>query len=145
MPHDQRDPSVFKAKVWYPPVDKSFQSVSIPILVGTGGSFDNGKDAENFFLNPRANDFLPFKDEATGRETCLFWSGLYRQDCKDDTTLDKYLISEGIIPEGRYPELAKIDIKVSNKEKALKQIEQERESAKKNPDGTYNNEILSEI
>jgi len=109
---------------------------AIPILVGTGGSFDNGKDAENFFLNPRANDFLPFKDEKTGKETCLFLSGLYRQDCKEDTPLDKYLISQNKIPDGNYPELAKIQIKVSNKEKALKVIEAERESAKKNPDNT---------
>jgi hypothetical protein len=109
---------------------------AIPILVGTGGSFDNGKDAENFFLNPRANDFLPFKDEATGKETCLFLSGVYRQDCKENTTLDKYLIKEGRLPEGNYPELSKLEIKVSNKEKALKLIEKERESARKNPDGT---------
>lgn len=109
---------------------------AIPILVGTGGSFDNGKDAENFFLNPRANDFLPFKDEKTGRETCLFLSGLYRQDCKEDTNLDRYLIKQGILEEGHYPELAKINIKVSNKEKALQVIEQEREAARKNPDRT---------
>lgn len=109
---------------------------AIPILVGTGGSFDHGKDAENFFLNPRANDFLAFKDDKTGRETGLFLSGLYRQDCKEDTTLDKYLIEIGKLPQGNYPELAKLSIKVSNKEKALEVIEKEREAAKKNPDKT---------
>src|SRR5690606_34965900 len=36
---------------------------AVPILVGTGGSFDNGKDAENFFLNPDANNFLSVYDE----------------------------------------------------------------------------------
>lgn len=109
---------------------------AIPILVGTGGSFDHGKDAENFFLNPKANDFLSFIDEQTGQETCLFLSGLYRQDCKYITTLDKYLIQTGKLGAGNYPELAKIEIKVSDKEKAAKIIEEEREAAKKNPDST---------
>lgn len=110
---------------------------AIPILVGTGGAFDNGKDAENFFLNPEANDFLPFEDPKTGRKTCLFLSGLYRQDCKEEKTLDRFLIEDlGKELEGDTSELAKIKIKVSNKEKALALIEKEREDAKKNPDST---------
>lgn len=110
---------------------------AIPILVGTGGSFDHGKDAENFFLNPEANDFLPFEDEKTGKKTCLFLSGLYRQDCKEEKTLKEFLIKDlGRTLEGNTSELEKIKIKVSNKEKATNLIEKEREEAKKNPDGT---------
>lgn len=108
---------------------------AVPILVGTGGAFDNGKDAENFFYNPKANNFLSFKDEKTNKETGLFMSGLYRQDCKEEKTLDKFLIEDlGRELKGDISELKKIKIQVSNKEKAKKIIEQEREAAKKNPD-----------
>ncbi len=110
---------------------------AVPILVGTGGAFDHGKDAENFFYNPRANNFLAFKDEATGKETCLFLSGLYRQDCKEEKTLDRFLIEDlGRELKGDISELQKITLKVSNKDKARTVIEQEREAAKKNPDRT---------
>ena len=55
---------------------------AVPILVGTGGSFDKGQEAENFFYNPDANNFLAVTDEATGKKTCIFLSGIYRQDAK---------------------------------------------------------------
>jgi len=110
---------------------------AVPILVGTGGAFDHGKDAENFFYNPEANNFLGFIDEATGKKTCLFMSGLYRQDCKEKKTLDRFLIEDlNRTLTGDISELKKIIIDVSNKEKARSVIEQEREAAKKNPDRT---------
>ena len=65
---------------------------AVPILVGTGGSFDNGKDAENFFYNPESNNFLTIENEDNSK-TGLFLSGLYRQDCKYKTTLADYLIN----------------------------------------------------
>ena len=109
---------------------------AIPILVGTGGSFDHGKDAENFFHNPDANEFVSFLDEKTGKKTCLFLSGLYRQDCKVKTNLADYLLSTGKTLEGDLSELRQIPILASDKDKALKLIEKEREAAKKNPDKT---------
>jgi len=109
---------------------------AVPILVGTGGSFENGKDAENVFYNPGANNFLEIEDEETGKKTGLFLSGLYRQDCKYKTTLDKYLTEVKGIQLSDISELSKIEIYVSDKEKARKTIEDEREKAKKNPDRT---------
>lgn len=111
---------------------------TVPILVGTGGSFDNGKDAENFFWNPDANNFMGFKDDKTNKETALFLSGLYRLDSKEDTTLDKFLeVYKGIdiSPKDR-KELQKINIAVSNKELAAEKIKDEREKAKNNIDRT---------
>lgn len=108
---------------------------AIPILVGTGGSFEHGKDAENFFNNPRANNFLPFVNEK-GEETCLFLSGLYRQDCKYNTTLGEYLRTEKGMDIKVNSELDKIPMQVSDKELAKKTILQEREDAKHNPDKT---------
>ncbi|NLR60697.1 hypothetical protein HGH93_21485 [Chitinophaga polysaccharea] len=107
----------------------------IPVLVGTGGSFDKGADAERFFYNPDANNFLGF-DDHDGRRTCLFMPGTYRQDCKIETTLDKYLAKEkGIILDSP-GELANIIIKVSDKEKALQVIKEERAEKARDSDQT---------
>lgn len=107
---------------------------AVPILVGTGGSFDNGKDAENFFYNPKSNNFLEIVDEATNRKTGLFLSGVYRLDCKHFVSLADWLREErGMIIEDD-SELRKIQINIADKEKAIAKIEQEREDAKKNPD-----------
>lgn len=112
--------------------DEGFRA--IPILVGTGGSFENGKNAEEFFFNPDANNFLSFTDEESGRKTCMFISGLYRNDCKEEMDLATYLRKERNLNIEKDDELSKIKIMVSNKEKALQKINEERETAKKNPD-----------
>jgi len=119
-----------------PAMKGKFGFRAIPILVGTGGSFTHGQDAENFFYNPDANNFLAFEDELTGRKTCLFLSGLYRQDCKYETTLDQYLIKDKGIALNDTSELSKIKIWVSDKELAQKTIDKDREASKKNPDRT---------
>ena len=105
-----------------------------PLLVGTGGSFDNGKDAENFFYNPESNNFAYMLDEATNRKTGLFLSGHYRQDCKYITNLYDWLKKEKGLEIENSSELRKIEIHVSDKEKAEKVIQAERDAAKKNPD-----------
>jgi hypothetical protein len=109
---------------------------TIPVLVGTGGSFEKGEHAERFFYNPDANNFLAFVDPETGKRTCLFLSGLYRQDCKVETNLFDWLVKErGLeIADGR--ELEKIIIRVADKEKALQVIKDEREKKAKDPDQT---------
>ena len=107
---------------------------AVPILVGTGGSFDNGKDAENFFYNPASNNFLAIHDDITNRDTGLFLSGIYRQDCKYITNLADWLIQERNLNISNDRELRKIQISVADKEKAQTTIEQERESARTNPD-----------
>lgn len=126
--------SSFKAAE--PAIKSKFGWRTVPILVGTGGSFENGKDAENFFWNPEANNFISFLDEQTNKKTALFLSGLYRLDCKEEVTLDKYIeTTKGIDikPKDR-KELRKIKIAVSNKEKAKKLIKEEREKARGNID-----------
>lgn len=115
---------------------------TIPILVGTGGSFDNGADAERFFYNPEANKFLEFIDEVTGMKTCLFMPGTFRQDCKYDTNLADYLQRTRGREITSTEELEKIDIKVSDKEKAKEVILRDREQKAKDPDKT---EYLKQI
>lgn len=109
---------------------------TIPILVGTGGSFENGADAERFFYNPDSNNFLSFIDELTGKRTCLFMSGLYRSDFKIITSMAQWLIKEGKLVEGSYPELERIEIRVADKELAETSIKEERRIKAGDPDRT---------
>ena len=115
---------------------------AIPIIVGTGGAFEKGADAERFFYNPDGNNFLAFTDQESGKRTCLFMSGVYRYDCKVDSNLADYLIAEGKIPEGEYPELRKVPMQVANKLKALDKIKADRALKALDPDQT---EYLKEI
>lgn len=108
---------------------------AVPLLMGTGGAFDNGKDAENFFYNPEANNFLAFEAEGN-KKTGLFLSGLYRQDCKYKTTLADYLLNVKQLSLPKINELSKIEMWVSDKEKAKELIQRERDAAKLNPDRT---------
>lgn len=104
----------------------------IPILVGTGGSFDNGADAERIFYHPEANNFLPFEQE-NGQKTCLFMPGTYRGDCKYDSNLADYLEKiKGVKLKNR-SELEKIPMKVSDKEKAKERILADRAKKAKDP------------
>ena len=109
---------------------------AVPILVGTGGSFDRGQDAENFFYNPRANNFHACVDPVSGKETGLFLSGVYRQDCKIETTLADWLIKERGLILPKDSDLYNIKIKAADKAKATALIEKERLAAKLNPDRT---------
>lgn len=102
---------------------------AVPILTGTGGAFDKGKDAEVMFFNPESNDIIGFVDEITNKKTGLFMPGWLRTDCKEKTTLDKYLNIEG-------EDLAKIEISVSNKEKAIETLKDERTMLAKDPDSS---------
>ena len=108
---------------------------AIPILVGTGGAFENGKDAENFFYNPESNNFLGIKNE-DGSTTGLFLSGLYRQDCKYKSTLGHYIEETRGITLPKDSELFDIPMFISDKDKALELIMKEREAARKHPDRT---------
>lgn len=109
---------------------------AVPILVGTGGSFDRGQDAENFFFNPRANNFHAIPDPITGKETGLFLSGIYRQDCKVKMSLADWLTKERDITIPKNSDLHNIIINAADKELAKATIEKERAASKLNPDRT---------
>lgn len=107
---------------------------AVPMLVGTGGAFEKGENAQRFFYNPEANGFLPVTDPLTGKKTGLFLSGIYRQDCKNLTTLADWLIKERGISAEDVSELEKIQFFEADKELATNKIEEERELKKKDPD-----------
>ena len=113
---------------------------AVPLLFGTGGSFEKGEDAERVFYHPEANNFFAVTDPVTGERTAIFMSGLYRIDCKQETTLGEYLASEGF--EGNRKELDKFKMFVSDKLLALETIKAERAKKAKDPDQT---EYLKQI
>jgi hypothetical protein len=98
-----------------------------PVMVFTGGNVEKSKDAENFFMNPVANDVLPFMNE--GKETGLFIGGWYRQDFKVKTTLADYLNKNDSISE-----LDEIEMYATNFELANETLDKEAEALAKDPD-----------
>ncbi len=107
---------------------------AVPILVGTGGSFENGADAENLFYNPGSHNFLGIWNEKLNIETGLFLSGVYRQEGKVWTTLGKWLAEEYGQEISEDSDLHNIKINVADKEVAEALILQERAAKKTNPD-----------
>lgn len=109
----------------------------VPILFGTGGSFEKGNDAERFFYHPEANNFLAVDDPDTGEKTAIFMSGLYRIDCKYQSNLGAFLIKEGqLSKDADISELLQIEMMVSDKKKALEAITEERKVKANDPDQT---------
>ena len=97
----------------------------IPILTGTGGNIIKAKDAKQVFFNPDTHSFLSFI-QPDGRQTGLYMSGEYRQDCKYEMTLGAYLIEQEILKEiPDDSELWVTKIMVSDKAKAREKIKSE--------------------
>lgn len=116
----------------------------VPILVCTGGNAEKFADAERYFLNPAAQNFLGFIDPVTGKETALFISGEYRQDCKYKSTLLDFLTQQDKLDLSKdNSELAKIEMYIADKEKARETIDAERKLKAKDPDqSTYLKQVM---
>lgn len=100
----------------------------VPILTGTGGSFDRGGDAEEMFNNPSAYNFLAIEVKEESKKFGLFIPGTYRMEAKETKTLTEFLNVE----PGSELDYIKIDVK--NEEKAIKIINDERETSKRSND-----------
>ena len=109
---------------------------AVPILVGTGGSFENGADAENIFYNPESHNFLGIWSEKMNMKTGLFLSGIYRQENKIWVSLGEWLASEYGIEISKDSDLHNVKINVADKEAAKNLIIKERDAKKTNPDRT---------
>jgi hypothetical protein len=98
-----------------------------PVFTFTGGEVEKSKDAEDFVKAPTDKQFKTTLEDGTvvgGR----FLSGLYRKDCKVETTFSEYLKKKTNTWLDNYP------IYVSDFKKANTKIEHEKEEASKSAD-----------
>lgn len=103
-----------------------------PLAFGTSGNMAKANDAKLVFDSPEAYNFLAVEvPDDPEKKTSVFISGHYAHDFpKDDKPLNEYLN----IPKEKAPNLSKINIKVTNFDRAEALIDQERERAKKSDD-----------
>lgn len=100
----------------------------VPILTGTGGSFDRGADAEEMFGNPGAYNFLGIEMKNESKKFGLFIPGTYRMEAKEPKIFSEFLeIDKG-------SELDNLIISVSNEGMAVEIIEKEKDEAKRSND-----------
>jgi len=102
----------------------------VPILTGTGGSFLPNSDAQKFFENPEAQNFLALDIPNRKKKYGLFVPGTYRMEGKVKTTFGSFIENKSgiLIPETS--ELYNLPFHVSDEEKAKKVIADEIEQAK---------------
>lgn len=120
------------------PFKSSYETVK-PALIGpdgirssslvafTGGDAAKSKDAEEIFLNPKANGFMEFDFE--GKKTGYFMPGIYRQDFKVEKKFGEWL---GVNDPNS--ELNLITAKVTDVEAANKKLDQMEADAAKSTD-----------
>jgi hypothetical protein len=102
-----------------------------PLLVGTGGSFEKGHDAEKIFLNPEAYNFLAIESKDEPKKFGFFLPGTYRMEGKDDCLLGEWLRDKRDVTLPKKSELYNLKFQRTNEEKVLKLIHKDREVAKK--------------
>ena len=103
-----------------------------PLAFGTSGDMDKAQDARKVFEEPDVYNFLAVElPDEPDVKTSVFISGHFAHDFPKDTMpLSKYLKKENC------PNLDKIEIQVTNYERADKLIDEERKQAAKSSDPT---------
>lgn len=115
----------------------------IPILTGTSGYIKQGSDAERYFSNPEANNFIMRElPEEGGKKVSVFISGLRRMEGKVETTFGDFVVNEKGVLLPFNSELFDIPFLNSDFAKAGAIIDKDRDDASKSPDPT---ELLKAI
>ena len=108
-----------------------------PVLIGTSGDIESSSDAQTFFENPEAHNFITrILPEEGNKKTSVFISGMYRMDGKVDKTFGNFVENEIGLLLPKDSELFLVPMSVKDDVKALGIIEQERAAAEKSPDPT---------
>lgn len=105
-----------------------------PLLVGTGGSFDKGSDAQKVFYEPEAYNMLSVEVKDEPRKYGLFIPGKYRMEGKVDTTFGSFIERNNDIRLPADSELFLVPFKEADEAKASAIIEHERDQARKASD-----------
>lgn len=114
-----------------------------PFLVGTGGDFEKGSDAEKLMLDPEAHNFLGFTWKDEPKLVGFFVGNKFRLEAKVDTTLGEWITTEKGILIPSSSELYNIPFKKSNEEKAEEVKKKNRDKAKKaNDQESYLKEVM---
>lgn len=109
----------------------------VPILTGTSGYIKANSDAERYFNNPEANNFIMrMLQEEGGKKVSVFISGLRRMEAKIDTTFGDYMVNEKGILLPADSELFTIPFQNSDFALAEQIIDKERSDAAASPDNT---------
>jgi hypothetical protein len=109
----------------------------VPILTGTSGYIKSNSDAERYFNNPEANNFIARELQEEGnKKVSVFISGLRRMEGKVKTTFGDFLVNEQGILLPAESELFNIEFYNSDFAKAEAIIDKEREDAALSPDPT---------
>lgn len=105
-----------------------------PLAFGTSGDMSKANDAKLVFENPEAYNFIAVDvPDEPEKKTSVFISGHYAHDFpKDDIPLNIYLNKS----KEDHPNLAKVNIQVTNFDRSEKMIDEEREKASKSDDPT---------
>lgn len=108
----------------------------VPILTGTSGYIKANSDAERYFNNPEANNFIMHMlKEENNKKVSVFISGFRRLEAKVKTDFGSFLMKEDsnlLLPEDS--ELFTIPFFDSDINKANAVMDKEREDAAKSPD-----------
>jgi len=126
-----------------PAFTSEFGWICSPLLVGTGGAFEKGSDAEKVFLDPEGHNMLGFQWKEEPKKIGFFVGHKNRLEAKVDTTLGDWITTEKgiIIPAGS--ELYTIPFKASDAEKAEKITDEKRAQKKKaNDPQAYLKEVM---
>lgn len=113
---------------WY----NDFGQFCIPILGGTGGNMNKGKDSVLMFLNPAAYNLLEFPDTTENRKNPIgFFTPVTkaRNEFKDKWTLYRYLTEVRKMDLKPHPDLERITIMVSDEERCLNEFVLPRRAA----------------
>ncbi len=114
-----------------------------PLLVGTGGSFEKGADAEKVFYDPEGHNMLALQWKDEPKKFGFFVPNTYRQEAKIKTTLSGYLETKHGILVPADSEFNEIPFFVSDPELADKITDEERARAKKAADSaSYLKEVM---
>jgi hypothetical protein len=128
---------------WY----NDYGQFAIPILAGTGGNMNKGRQAAQMFLNPKAHNLLEFDDIYENRKNPIgYFTPVTkaRNEYKEPWSLYRYLVEkQGRTDLKPHPDLERITILVSNEEKCYNEfVKPRREMAALSHDGAS---LTSEI
>lgn len=126
-----------------PAFTSEFGWICSPLLVGTGGAFEKGSDAEKVFWDPEGHNMLGFTWNEEIKKIGFFVGNKHRLEAKVTTTLGDWQQTQSGILLPPSSELFQIPFKASDEKLAEEVMKKNRERAKKaNDSQAYLKEVM---